>query len=54
MTDEEILEEHKKCIRKLVVIVEDVLPQMGKIVLQDYANLNDALVLSSKLCPKGE
>ena len=38
-----------KCIKLLTKVVEDVMPQIGKIVLQDYAALNDGLILSSKI-----
>ena len=37
------------CICKLTKVVEDVLPQIGKIVLQDYAALNEGLILSNKI-----
>lgn len=39
----------RKCITLLTKTVEDVLPQIGGIVLQDYAALNDGLILSRDL-----
>ena len=45
---EEQIEEMTECIDRLVKVVEDVLPQMGKIVIQDYENLNLALMMSRK------
>lgn len=38
-----------ECVRLLTKVVEDVLPQIGKIVLQDYAALNEGLILSKKV-----
>jgi len=49
MTTEEKLKQAKECVKKLTKVVEDVLPQMGKIVLQDYAALNEGLILSRKV-----
>ena len=48
------LAEAQKCIQLLTKVVTDVLPQMGKIVLQDYAALNDGLMLSDKLIGKNK
>lgn len=38
-----------ECIQCLTGVVEDMLPQIGKIVLQDYARLNRGLILSSQI-----
>lgn len=38
-----------ECIRCLTGVIEDVLPQIGKIVLQDYERLNRGLLLSAKI-----
>ncbi len=38
-----------ECIECLTATIEDVMPQMGKIALQDYAKLNRGLLLSSKI-----
>lgn len=37
-----------KIIRNLTEIIDEVLPQMGKIVLQDYARLNNTLIAARK------
>lgn len=44
-TEAEMLE----CIRLLTAVVEDVMPQIGNIVLQDYDQLNRGLILSEKI-----
>ena len=36
-------------MKLLTQVVEDMLPQLGNIVLQDYAALNDGLILSRKV-----
>lgn len=38
-----------KCIVALRGVVEDVLPQIGVIVLQDYGQLNESLLMSTKI-----
>lgn len=38
-----------ECIRCLTGVIEDVLPQIGGIVLQDYERLNRGLLLSAKI-----
>lgn len=38
--------------RKLTAVVEDFLPNIGKCVLQDYGQLNDALMESTRLLGK--
>jgi len=47
------MDEARKCIKLLTKTVRDILPQIGGIVLQDYAALNEGLMLSSKIL-KGE
>lgn len=42
-------EEMLQCIRDLYGVVNDVLPQIGKIVLQDYARLNTGLIAARKI-----
>jgi len=37
------------CIKGLKTIVDDVMPQIGKIVLQDYQNLNKSLIKANEL-----
>ena len=37
------------CIKDLTAVVEEVLPQMGHIVLQDYGRLNRALMASARI-----
>lgn len=43
------LAETTECVRLLHGVVAEVLPQIGGIVLQDYARLNNALILAEKL-----
>ena len=46
-----------ECIRCLHGVVSDVLPQIGGIVLQDYARLNRGMILANKILkpqPKGK
>lgn len=47
--DQRKLKEYLECIEALRGVVDDVMPQIGSIVLQDYARLNTALILSSKI-----
>ena len=49
MTTEEKLAEAKKCVKMLTSVIEDIMPQIGNLVLQDYAVLNDGLILSRKV-----
>jgi len=49
---EEDIKEMLECITKLDKVVNDMLPQIGKIVLQDYAALNEGLILSRKILNK--
>lgn len=55
--EQRIIELENLC-RKLVEVVEDFMPNIGKCVLQDYGRLNDALILSTRLIgkpkPKGK
>ena len=36
------------CIKLLHAVVKDILPQLGNIVLQDYAALNTGMLLAEK------
>lgn len=40
------------CIRDLTETIEEIMPQMGKIVLQDYARLNRGLMASEAILGK--
>jgi hypothetical protein len=40
--------ELRKCARKALIFFDDVMPQVGKLCIQDYANLNEAAILLRK------
>ena len=48
MTEKEV-SEVQECINLTTKFIDDVLPQIGNIVLQDYAGLNRLCILLRKL-----
>ena len=47
-----ILDERQQCIDKAAIFVDDVMRQIGKLVIQDYQNLNELCILLNKLKTK--
>ena len=43
------LDERQQCIDKAAIFVDDVMRQIGKLVIQDYQNLNELCILLNKL-----
>ena len=48
----EEIEQLRECVRKSIIFVDDVMPQIGSICLQDYANLNELCILQTQLIKK--
>ena len=47
--DEDAVLEAQECIDRAAVFLEDVIPQIGELCIQDYDNLNQLGILLEKL-----
>ena len=43
------LQKYQECIDRADVFIQDILPQLGPICLQDYGNLNQLCILLREL-----
>jgi len=43
-----VIEDKRECINRAAIFIDDVMPQIGKLCIQDYDNLNRLLILIRK------
>lgn len=46
---QKIINEQRECIQRMDAFLKDVMPQIGRLCVQDYQNLNELCIAVSKL-----